>query len=412
MTGPTAANIHDMRVWGGNLIVSGGFRLVADQDHWETHFGISAWDGSHWSPLASGLNGRFAYLGEYQGDLIAAGYGVSVPGTSITNIARWNGSTWSPLGTGAPFLIYAVAEFLGDLYVGADFDGVMRWNGASWSAVPGYGSVSALAVSGGRLIVGGQFSDPVIPSPNVAFWDGSSWQAAGAGVDGVVYAATDWLGQPVIGGDLNASGLTPLTGVAMWDGAAWQPMGTRAVLVQVLRVVEGELLASGSFRLPDASIVNTIARWDGTDWHVLGSGAIDYEYANHSFAFASYGGHLYHAGTGRVHGQPAHTMVRAPLGAVLDVPRPGATGTRVVLRASPNPSRSHARFTFHLSAAGRTRLTVVDVAGRVVATLADGPFGPGEHEARWEAPASPGIYFAKLEGPNGVRAVTRLVRLD
>ena len=58
------------------------------------------------------------------------------------------------------------------------------------------------------------------------------------------------------------------------------------------------------------------------------------------------------------------------------------------------------------------RLTVVDVTGRIVAMLADGPFDAGVHEVRWERAPAPGIYFAKLEGPNGVRAVTRLVRLD
>jgi hypothetical protein len=69
----------------------------------------------------------------------------------------------------------------------------------------------------------------------------------------------------------------------------------------------------------------------------------------------------------------------------------------------PNPLRTHGEIAYTLTTAGEVRLTVVDVAGRVRAVLADGAQIRGRHTARWDArdgagnalPA--GVYFARLE---------------
>jgi len=212
-------------------------------------------------------------------------------------------------------------------------------------------------------------------------------------VNGDVFTAAEWLGQPVIGGGFTASGATPLPGVAIWDGAQWQPMGTRAVEVEQLRVQGGELFASGAFRLPDDSVVETIAHWTGTDWHVLGSGS-------GSYRFATYGGYLYQAGSGRVHGHPSHGLSRVPLSAVLDAPPP-RNAARIALGVSPNPARGPADFSFTLASAGHARVTVLDLAGRHIATLADGAFEAGPHRAAWTTPGAPGVYLALLEAGAG-----------
>jgi hypothetical protein len=53
--------------------------------------------------------------------------------------------------------------------------------------------------------------------------------------------------------------------------------------------------------------------------------------------------------------------------------------------------------------AGRTRLAVYDVTGRLVATLVDGVLAAGSHDAVWEGaggagrPAGPGLYFIRIE---------------
>jgi hypothetical protein len=358
--------------------------------------------------LGGGLGGQYLVLGTFAGDLIATGNLLNVRGLPITNVARWNGTSWSGLGTGAPSDGSSIADFQGQLHVGSfDFPGgISRWNGSAWSSVPGLDGqdVEALGVAGSRLVVGGYFAQAgAVVSPNVVFWDGTSFEAAGVGVNGYVYTVASWLGQPVIGGAFTASGATPLPGVAIWDGAAWQPMGTRAVEVDRMRVIDGELFASGEFRLPDDTVAETIAHWTGSDWHVLGSGGSGY-------AFDAYDGYLYQQGTGLVHGHGSHNLSRVPLGAVLGVPRPGTQATSVSLTVLSNPARGRARFSFALPTAGHARLTIHDVAGRMLATPEDDVLGAGAHVGEWAASAAPGVYFARLQAGT-TRVIRRFVLL-
>jgi hypothetical protein len=92
---------------------------------------------------------------------------------------------------------------------------------------------------------------------------------------------------------------------------------------------------------------------------------------------------------------------------VLDVDsRPGSgPGIESV---EPNPSRGRLRVRYALPHAAWTRVQVVDVAGRVVATLLDGERGAGSHVLDWdarEARVRGGLYFVRLTW--GPHATTR-----
>ena len=83
---------------------------------------------------------------------------------------------------------------------------------------------------------------------------------------------------------------------------------------------------------------------------------------------------------------------------------------------SPNPSRAGARMAFTLPGAAHANLRVLDLAGRVVRTLAEGEFAAGRHERAWDGldgsgvAVSAGIYFVTLDA--GGRHVSRgLVRI-
>ena len=83
------------------------------------------------------------------------------------------------------------------------------------------------------------------------------------------------------------------------------------------------------------------------------------------------------------------------------------------LRApSPNPSTGPARIEYSLSRAGDAELSVYDVAGRHVATLASGEQVAGAHVAVWDGRdaggrrVAPGVYRALLRTAEGVRART------
>lgn len=73
-------------------------------------------------------------------------------------------------------------------------------------------------------------------------------------------------------------------------------------------------------------------------------------------------------------------------------------GAKYALDVAPNTSATSSReIRFALGLDGPTRLEILDVAGRVVATLVDGRLPEGEHVMRWEAAEMPqGIYFCRL----------------
>jgi len=109
--------------------------------------------------------------------------------------------------------------------------------------------------------------------------------------------------------------------------------------------------------------------------------------------------------------------VRAGAGALaVEDPGPGPAAGLSLAPPSPNPSRGAVEIAFTLAAPGRVRLEILDVAGRRVATLADGGREAGRHALRWSgagedgAPAAPGVYFARLAAGKRTAAV-RLVRV-
>ena len=81
----------------------------------------------------------------------------------------------------------------------------------------------------------------------------------------------------------------------------------------------------------------------------------------------------------------------------------------------PNPMRSAGQVEFTLPQGMNARVSVFDLAGREVAVLANGPFGPGRHFAPWDGRtatgrASSGLYYVQLSAP-GRRVAQRLVVL-
>ena len=82
---------------------------------------------------------------------------------------------------------------------------------------------------------------------------------------------------------------------------------------------------------------------------------------------------------------------------------------------SPDPSGGAAEADYSLPRPARVRVTVVDLTGRVVSTLAEGLEPAGRHHVSWSgttghgsAPA--GMYFMRYEA-QGRTLVRRFVRL-
>jgi len=70
---------------------------------------------------------------------------------------------------------------------------------------------------------------------------------------------------------------------------------------------------------------------------------------------------------------------------------------RVALAVAPNPTAGATTLAVSLAAPTAVRLDVLDVLGRTVATLLDGPLGAGTHTARLDgASLAPGVYAVRL----------------
>ncbi len=168
---------------------------------------IAKWDGmtSSWSALGSGISSEeysalvYALATDNHGNLYAGGDFTTASGAIADYVAKWDGSTWSTLGSGTNGRVSALAvDSSGNLYAGGDFitaggvvaNHIAKWDGMGWSALGGgvNGAISALVFdSSGNLYAGGDFTSAGGAGANrIARWDGSNWSALGAGMNGRV----------------------------------------------------------------------------------------------------------------------------------------------------------------------------------------------------------------------------------
>jgi len=73
----------------------------------------------------------------------------------------------------------------------------------------------------------------------------------------------------------------------------------------------------------------------------------------------------------------------------------------------PNPFNPSTTLSFSLARAGHVRLSVYDLAGRLVRTLVDGEHEAGTHRVVWNGTdatgraVGAGVYFVRVETPQG-----------
>ncbi len=282
---------------GPALCVGGDFSSVDDL----AIPNVVRWDGTRWSSLASGTNGRVrALLVHDDGSgpaLYAGGEFDQAGGMDAGGVARWDGSRWSPLGAGLDGAVHALAVFDDGtgpvLYAAGLFSpgNVARWDGSSWTPL-GSGTddvVNALAVfddgRGPALHAGGAFATAGdVGASRVARWDGATWSALGAGTDGTVNALAvfdDGSGPALYaGGGFTKAGEVGASKIARWDGLAWSsPSADFGGVVHVLLAHDdgaGPALYAGGRGIETGPLV----RWDGRSWSaVRRHAAIDQIYA-------------------------------------------------------------------------------------------------------------------------------------
>jgi uncharacterized repeat protein (TIGR01451 family) len=314
--------VYDLAVSGSYMYAAGWLTSATNKGGWNVTVNhIAKWDGTTWTPLGAGVIGLYAGAVAVSGNDVYVGGDFSQAGDVRTNnVAKWNGSTstWSDLGMGAYGRVGALAVSGSDVYVGGTFNAVgnpdgsgvtvncvAKWNASTntWSALgqgvsppsPPFCGVSALAVDGSDVYVGGYFSTATNPDGstvtvnNIAKWDGSAWSPLGQGV-----GSNNSVGAlAVSGSDLyvggwfttatNADGSTvSVNNIAKWNGSAWAPLGqgvssTDYAAVSALVANGSDVYVGGHFTTatnPDGSAVtvNHVAKWNGSTWAPLGQG--------------------------------------------------------------------------------------------------------------------------------------------
>jgi len=326
--------VYALAVSGGDLY-AGGYFTTAGGSPGDC---IAKWNGSIWSTLGSGMalpspfgNLASVYALAVSGsDVYVGGYFTNAGGSTATNIAKWDGSNWTALGSGVgppsvglfpPPPVYALAVSGGDLYAGGQFttaggvpaNHIAKWNGSGWSAlgsglVDGGASVYALAVSGSDLYAGGNFTTAGGgPANRIAKWNGSSWSPLGSGMGGgsggTRVLALAVLGNDLyVGGDFTTAGGSPANYIAKWNGSSWSALGSGmgggigGTMVLALAVSGSDLYAGGNFTTAGGSPANYTAKWNGSSWSALGSGMSSFGFSSRVFALTLSGSDLYSGG--------------------------------------------------------------------------------------------------------------------
>ncbi len=244
----------------------------------------------NWSPLGGGTNWEYSLV-VYNNELYAGEQG----GSGGHGVKKFDGAAWSDFG-GINGTVNAMIVYNGKLIVGGSFTlagglemkNIAQWDGVEWADVSGGPNsiVSAFTVHNGDLIVGGYFTMVENISVNhIAKWNSSGgWAALGAGTNSQVMALTTYNNKLIAGGFFGGH-------IAQWDGSAWSSVGTGTNSIIYA-------LASGNGKLYAGSLsynFQCITSWDGASWSNLGSGVGGGTYP-YVFSILVYGTDVYAAG--------------------------------------------------------------------------------------------------------------------
>ena len=241
----------------------------------------------------------------------------------------------------------------------------------------------------------------------VQHWDGSSWTEISTPVTGQ---------QPVFFEDIDGSAADDIWIVGHfnwsqhlslhWDGSSWslqEAPPANAPLSQVVAVSSDDVWAA-PYSLAAGF---TFYQWDGTAWHERTSAGIPGATSTAWRGLAKAGGcDVWAAGSYFI--EPTHSTLVARLSESTVLATPATPTAARLMGNHPNPFNPTTTIAFAVERTQRVRLSVFDVEGRRVATIADRVFDPGFHTVKWLGQdgagraMSSGTYMVRMETVEGV----------
>lgn len=220
-----AANGDVMAVFANRLYVASGPKLLS-------------FDGSVWR-YHGAANGLIEALMAYNGELIIGGVFTKLGNVPANRIGRFNGSRFASIGSGLPA-----------------------------------GFVGALASYNGQLYAAGSFGSTGVGPSRVAFWNGTGWQTAGAGLGSTVQALTVYNGKLIAGGFFSLAGAGGSARVAQFDGVSWTPLSPtfnkNISTIFTLTSTSAGIVAGGYFHNTEGFVGAMF--YNGTDWVAMDGG--------------------------------------------------------------------------------------------------------------------------------------------
>jgi hypothetical protein len=277
------ADVYPCFVVGGSFTAAGGTAasLIA---LYKTS------DGT-WSQVGGGITGSSVDALLMVGSDLYVGGSFSKAGTvSASNIAKWDGSSWSALGSGTTGTVKSLANINLSILVGGQFSSaggrsgssrIAVWSDGIWSTLgtgitgSGTSSVNAIAYIEPYIYAGGNFTSAGgVAANNIAYWDGSTWQAMGAGANSTLYSFAANGTDLYVGGAFTTIAGVTVNRVAKWTGSSssWSALGSGIGSGNVQSVVAdgGSVYAGGTFPSAGGVTASNVARWNGSAWSSMG----------------------------------------------------------------------------------------------------------------------------------------------
>jgi hypothetical protein len=251
--------VSTIQAQAGQIVVGGRFTSVPGLPQARS---IAAWDGNNWSALGSGFpenEAAVSRLGEYNGEVIAAGGFLRAGSIEANGIARWNGTQWRTMGAGLQG-ITGIATLAPDLVINAG-NSWLLWDGNDYrpmvTPAPNVGSRRCLKVYDNALYacVGSQ----------VVRYSNGAWTVVGSSFGSEVWDVH------VHAGELYASGFFA-SGVARWTGTNWVAVGNLSDYgVTALNSWDGKLVGAGLQQFPGLPPPElTVKEFVNGGWRVVG----------------------------------------------------------------------------------------------------------------------------------------------